>query len=628
MGIGWNFPYNNYGQITGISEAGIETFKGSPIKSLAREICQNSLDAVRDNSSEVRVEFEKVKVHKDRIIDRDKLDDAFQKCSEFWKDQRDKKAKKFFDKAHRLINNEYIDVLRISDFNTTGLNGSNKELNSNWSNLVKGSGISDKGGSAGGSFGIGKSAPFACSAFRTVVYSTLDYEGIVAMQGVARLVSFKEDENITQGIGFYGNTEKNTPLNKMFDIDEDFIRTEVGTDIFVLGFSEYEDWKVEIIEAILEGFIVSIWKGLLNVKVGDTEISKSTLATIFRTYKERFQNTRTENYYDVLTNAKTQVLRQDFYGMGNIELYVLLKDKFCRKVYMSRKSGMKIFEKAGISSYIQFAGVLILEGEKVNSFFRPMETPQHDKWEEDRHENKKEAKVKKKALFKIIKDYILEMQNTNSADEMDAEGVGDYIADEIVFKDIEKNNDEGISNTVKRIEVTKVAAEKIKKSVIGTNELSGDNDLDCFGTQNESGQEEGEGVKGKETRSDGNGGSQISFDEILDGNQRMKKRVDILPAKLKVFSTNKDKQEYTMRFELKDNFTEVYIKVLLAGEQSGEEANITSAKLVGENSKNLEVFNDIIKVKNIKAKKNLKIKFNLDYDICCSTEVSMYGYKI
>ncbi len=39
MKKGWNFPDNNYGQIVGISEAGIETFKGSPIISLAREIC-------------------------------------------------------------------------------------------------------------------------------------------------------------------------------------------------------------------------------------------------------------------------------------------------------------------------------------------------------------------------------------------------------------------------------------------------------------------------------------------------------------------------------------------------------------------------------------------------------------
>ena len=41
----WNFPSNNKGDIIGIGHSGIETYQGTPLKSLAREICQNSLDA-------------------------------------------------------------------------------------------------------------------------------------------------------------------------------------------------------------------------------------------------------------------------------------------------------------------------------------------------------------------------------------------------------------------------------------------------------------------------------------------------------------------------------------------------------------------------------------------------------
>lgn len=32
----WNFPSNNYGQILGIAESGVETFNGTPIKSLGK----------------------------------------------------------------------------------------------------------------------------------------------------------------------------------------------------------------------------------------------------------------------------------------------------------------------------------------------------------------------------------------------------------------------------------------------------------------------------------------------------------------------------------------------------------------------------------------------------------------
>ena len=59
MAIGWNFPSNNYGTLNGIGEAGIETFKGTPYRSLAREIeiCQNSLDARISEDKPVIAEF-------------------------------------------------------------------------------------------------------------------------------------------------------------------------------------------------------------------------------------------------------------------------------------------------------------------------------------------------------------------------------------------------------------------------------------------------------------------------------------------------------------------------------------------------------------------------------------------
>ena len=91
---------------------------------------------------------------------------------------------KFFKHILEAMRKRGISCLRISDFNTTGLTGSHEEYNSPWCNLTKSSGASDKSGGAGGSFGIGKFAPYACSVLRTVFYSTSDTEGICAAQGV------------------------------------------------------------------------------------------------------------------------------------------------------------------------------------------------------------------------------------------------------------------------------------------------------------------------------------------------------------------------------------------------------------------------------------------------------------
>ena len=57
--IKWNFPSRNNGQIEGFSNPGLAWFKGDPLQALAREICQNSLDAVNDENEPVRVEFKR-----------------------------------------------------------------------------------------------------------------------------------------------------------------------------------------------------------------------------------------------------------------------------------------------------------------------------------------------------------------------------------------------------------------------------------------------------------------------------------------------------------------------------------------------------------------------------------------
>ena len=215
----WNFPSNNHSQIIGIADSGVEMFKGTPIKSLAREICQNSLDARLDNAHPARLEFETFTINPKTIPDSSNLEDAFERSRDFWKIQDSTQARNFFKRALKDMNANTIKCLRISDFNTSGLTGSRDEYNSPWCNLTKSSGASNKSGSNGGSFGIGKFAPFACSSLRTVFYSTYDVDNISASQGVARLTTFKnKKKETTQGIGFYG-CDKNSPMYNQYSLN-------------------------------------------------------------------------------------------------------------------------------------------------------------------------------------------------------------------------------------------------------------------------------------------------------------------------------------------------------------------------------------------------------------------------
>lgn len=379
----WSFPSNNNGDVNGISNSGIETFQGTPLKSLAREICQNSLDASLDESP-VTVDFISFELSKEEIPGAEDLCDAFNRSLAFWES---KKAQDFFNTALEVMNAEKIPFLRISDFNTTGLCGSDGEYNTPWCNLTKSSGASDKAVTSGGSFGIGKYAPFACSSFRTVFYSTLDKDGKSAYQGISRITSFRNDNNeITSGVGYWGG-ENNAPVfNRQLALDPAYSRPKgkTGTDVYIAGFRKSVDWKSDIVASILDGFLYAIYTGKLVVHVDDITIDNEHLTDLCDDYKE-YLTENANNYYEILTT--TQSVDIDFKNMGLIRLWIAIRPDrpdMHRKVAMIRKTGMKIMDKGGISGNIPFAGVMLIEGEKINDFLRSLENPQHTKWEPDR----------------------------------------------------------------------------------------------------------------------------------------------------------------------------------------------------------------------------------------------------
>ena len=221
--------------------------------------------------------------------------------------------------------------MRISDFNTTGLTGAKKAYMINpWQSLIKSAGISDKYDSLGGSYGIGKSAPFACSDIRTVFYTSYDTEGVLASQGVSRLISFpiEDDKNtqsmgyqisiggpakwkvesterFTQGIGYYGETEKNTPFFSELNMDTSFKRNGItGTDLYIVGFLEDSKWKEELVVAILDNFLIAIYNKNLVVKIDNITISAGTLKDIIENFnitKETFSD-RTQTVLSMLEN--------------------------------------------------------------------------------------------------------------------------------------------------------------------------------------------------------------------------------------------------------------------------------------------------------------------------------------
>ncbi len=628
MAIGWNFPSNNFGKINGISEAGIETFRGSFFNSLAKEICQNSLDARVNKDKPVFLEFKLSEIDNYNIPGFDDLFDAIKLCKDFWKENP--KSVKFFNEAIKVCNSNKIRVLRISDFNTTGLPGSNEFKSSPWQNLVKSSGVSDKNGTSGGSYGIGKSAPFACSELRTVFYNTLDIDNIRAYQGVANLVSFKyrnkvfKQGEVTQGTGYFGNKSDNSAVHASFTIDG-FNRKECGTDIYVLGFIQGEEWEDEIIKAVLDGYLISIINRDIEVEVGNTKICKENLSELIEKYKDEIP--LAYNYYQVLTSKETVYISEEFENLGKLSLHILIKKDFRRKVLMARSNGMKIFDKQNISGTIQFAGVCILEDENLNAYFREMETPQHNAWEPDRHTNRKEAQKMKTALFRFIKNKVLEVGRQTITDEMDAVGAGEIIPDINMNQSASDANIESIANEVKDFTIEKVEKIRTDKGSEISEDSEMDEVFDTNGLIDENGDvsgkiydhDEGHNRGGQRNDKDGKG--------IVDekGTDTVEKKISVKPLKMRLINDYRN-NKYRFSFTSSKDANNAYIEIVFSGEQSNFCATVSNAKFVAGDT--LVCKKNHIYIGTLKKDESYSIEFSVEYDEVCSMGVVIYGYKI
>lgn len=632
MSIGWNFPNNNNAEIIGIGEAGIETFKGNLFGSLAREICQNSLDARNDFEKPVKVEFVLNNIDRKNIPGIDTLLETMILCKEFW--NGNKKTVNFFNQASKICEKNSIRILRVSDYNTTGLKGSDKLKSSPWQDLVKSSGVSNKNGESGGSFGIGKSAPFACSDLRTIFYSTLDSDGLKASQGVARLVSFENKKSgnfskkidITQGKGYYGEMEDNSPMKNLISFGE-YRREEVGTDLYILGFVEHDSWKDEIIKKLIEEYLISILQGDLIVQVDDIEISNKNINLFIEKYKEEIPLAC--NYYEVLTSDDAFKICEDFENLGKVELRIMIKKDFRRKVLMSRNNGMKIFDKQNISGTIPFAGVCILKDLLINEFFREMENPQHNNWEPERHSDVKKAKKLKQKLFSFIKEKVFEFGKATVLDEMDAVGAGEFIPDLDDSISSEGGINEIIENEIKNFSELEKNVKILSQTGIQTVEdfdieseiedFGGlDFNSDELGTLNDHTNRYKRKNKGQDKNCVGN--------ELNEGNIKLNKTILVKLLKLRLFMYDNTKYLYKLSFEPEESVNEAYIEISVSGEQSNSNLEINYA--ANEYRDLLRHKNNKIFIGNIKKGKKYSFFYGIKYNEMCSMEVAIHGYKI
>lgn len=446
----WYFPGGKDLQMESGSNASLEMFKDNPLDSLAREICQNSLDAALEGSSKpVRVEFKLFEVAAKQIPGYLELRyEIIAKAMKQWPNEQ--KTMMMLRKMKKLLQDERISILKISDYNTTGLR---KE---NWQSLIEQVGSSVKSDdSSAGSFGIGKGAPFAVSDLRMVLYSTLANEGIQSI-GVMKFVSYEDDVGndkvITQGIGYYGEHGSKKPFAKKFSLESEVARKDTGTDIYIVGFNKdlLANWTKEITYSLANNFLFSFYMNKLEVVIDNSILlNYDTVGKVIeeiRADKKLLKKYEyLPGYYDVLQDEERKEFKLtgfEEHGIkdGEATLYTSNKgDDINRRVLMTRNAGMKIKDLNRISSVLKFSGIFYAHGANINRILKQLENPNHNDWSKDRAAKPKEAAKFLKAMNRFIKETIKQTYTEKVADEVDAYGVSDFLPEDINSIRLNKN---------------------------------------------------------------------------------------------------------------------------------------------------------------------------------------------
>lgn len=550
MNIGWVFDESSAGQIEGINDAGVETFAGDHLGSLAREQGQNSMDAKSESvEGPVEIRYELINIDKKKMPGFEELHATFNSVEKFWNEgsRRHEKTVKIMKKAKTLLSMQKIPMLRISDRNTTGLRGSGKNLDGDWFALTKASGVSLKGGGKLGSFGIGKNVFWLNSILRTVFFSTHDVDDRWAFQGIAKLASHHMvKKRIARAIGFYGLKKGFAPIIGKNKIPALFRPDGVGTDIFLAGFDAELEWKKDLIAAFAENFFVAFHRNLLNVHIDGQELSMANIGNIIGDLAvkdpKRFGDLK--SFYDALTSDSAREFLHEFAVLGKVRLRLLLQDGARKRIAMFRGTGMKIFEKGHFRTPVEFSGIFECINKEGNEFLRQLEPPSHNAWEPERYQDDSQlAKQVINELNNWLRDCVCQLNPAQGLSALEIPELERYLPDDVDAEPLggENSTVEGDPKSISEV----ILEGRTKGSKVPTNIEPGEDEAGT-GEEGESGpgQDEGDNPSNKNNQSNGGTPGSGSSSGPAGG------FAEEQPILYRIFKLPGAKPQYQMRIEL------------------------------------------------------------------------------
>lgn len=450
----WHFPDNQGGHMQGLGGPSTATFEQDPMKGLAREMCQNSIDAQlhRHESLQVRLEFNLFTIPTKSMPGYASLKQDIETCYQMIKEDAYSKDRDTYERMLAVLNAKHMHCLRISDFHTTGLLGVREYSHkSPFAALTKGIGISNKADGSGGSRGIGKFAAVLNSAIATIFYSTYNSDGERGYTGIAYTGSHKIDDTLyTQGIGYFSDDDSLMPIFEEASLDASFSRKEkeFGTDVYIMGFEPPKQWEELLVAHILDNFMSAFCLTDFEVVINGLVLNKKTIHSYVKE-SDKFLSVLGAEYekmkqsicaqYDLLTDENANIKELAIGRLGKVTMYVKGYNREHRQEAINtclliRYPYMKIKGYAPKTiKFHHYSAMCVLSHDELSERLRKCENPEHDNWVfKGTDEDDDKVRLGKNALGqlqKYVREYIAQVLTSEIGDQANLNAANDILPD-------------------------------------------------------------------------------------------------------------------------------------------------------------------------------------------------------
>ncbi len=473
----WNFDLRESTQFQGWEDSNAKLFKGSPYKSLGKEITQNSIDAANNETEKVCLKFKLLKLPSENIPGNKELLERLRYCLADVDMMSNEVHKVTIQNAIKTLEREKIRVLKIEELSGTGgMEGPSKEFKKAFHVYMKGSGKSVKPEpGARGSQGEGKGAPINLSDINTIFVSTNYYdeenkkqsliEGRTHISSHFPRINGERDKSICfDSIGYFGENFGAFEYSKIANKPEyEWLKkNNIGTDIFIIGFREDDSWFKQITPSILISYFAAIENKNLEVKIehpisgGDlwerhlkaSDLEKHFNDTSIKQFLKNFDSDITSTdfeeagqFWKTFKNSKERI-KKVVEGIGELTFHIGEKGDdsqknhniglIRREMFITNLGDHKSSIFQGFSSKYQRANIIIEANSiKTSDFFVELEPPDHNKIELTQINDPEKLKKSRKALQNLKKEIIEIMDKHFCEEEVDPENI-DFFDDWLV----------------------------------------------------------------------------------------------------------------------------------------------------------------------------------------------------